>query len=218
MEVLLLAIYSLIVWFVFIKMKWLPWNIGTQVTVVIIPIVALTALILTLNVVAPSTSDVRVVKYVINVVPQVRGRVVDVPVEPNRLVKKGDVLFKIDPTPYELSVRSLEAQLANSSASSRELDEQLAAAVGKVAEARSAIQQADARIPEIEARLDLARLRVRQNRELVSTGAGDRFALERAESDVKELEAQLAAARGVAAQARAGQVQAAASERQIRLL
>ncbi len=45
MEVLLLAIYSLIVWFVFIKMKWLPWNIGTQVTVVIIPIVALTALI-----------------------------------------------------------------------------------------------------------------------------------------------------------------------------
>ena len=216
MEVLLLAIYSLIVWFVFIKMKWLPWNIGTQVTVVIIPIVALTALILVLNVVAPSTADVRVVKYVINVVPQVRGRVVDVPVEPNRLVKKGDVLFKIDPTPYELSVRSLEAQLANSSASSRELDEQLAAAVGKVSEARSAIQQADARIPEIQARLDLARLRVRQNRELVSTGAGDRFALERAEADVKELEAQLAAARGVAAQARAGQVQAAASERQIK--
>ena len=42
MEVLLLAIYSAIVWFVFIKMKWLPWNTGTQVTVVIIPIVALT--------------------------------------------------------------------------------------------------------------------------------------------------------------------------------
>ena len=69
MEVLLLAIYSLVVWFVFIKMKWLPWNIGTQVTVVIIPIVALTALILVLNVVAPSTADVRVLKYVINVVP-----------------------------------------------------------------------------------------------------------------------------------------------------
>ena len=216
MEIILLGIYSAIVWFVFIKMKWLPWNIGTQVTVVIIPIVALTALILVLNVVAPSSADVRVIKYVINVVPQVRGRVTEVPVEPNRPVKKGDVLFRIDPTPYELATRSLDAQLANTSASSRELDEQLAGAVGKVSEARSAIQQADARIPEIQARLDLYRLRVRQNRELVATGAGDRFALERAEADVKELEAQLAAARGVAAQARAGEVQAAASERQIK--
>jgi multidrug resistance efflux pump len=207
MEVLLLAIYSLVVWFVFIKMKWLPWNIGTQVTVVIIPIVALTALILVLNVVAPSTSDVRVVKYVINVVPQVRGRVVDVPVEPNRLVRKGDVLFKIDPTPYELSVRSLEAQLANSSASSRELDEQLAGSVGKVAESKGAI---------LQSKLDLAHTRVGQNRELVKTGAGDRFALERAETDVRELEAQLDNARSMAVQARAAQTQASASERQIR--
>src|SRR4029079_19802345 len=179
MEILLLGIYSAIVWFVFIKMKRLPWNIGTQVTVVIIPIVGLTALILALNVVAPSSPDVRVIKYVVNVVPQVRGRVVEVPVEPNRLVHKGDVLFKLDPTPYELTVRALQAQLANTQASSRELDQQLAGAVGKVAEARSAIQQSEARIPEVQVRLDLARLRVKQNRELVSSGAGDRFALER---------------------------------------
>src|SRR3954469_6084791 len=137
MEILLLGIYSAIVWFIFIKMKWLPWNIGTQVTVVIIPIVALTMLVLTLNVVAPSTADVRVIKYVVNVVPQVRGRVLEVPVEPNRLVRRGDVLFRIDPTPYELTVRSLEAQLANTVASGKELDEQLAGAVGKVSETRS---------------------------------------------------------------------------------
>jgi len=216
MEVLLLAIYSAIVWFVFIKMKWLPWNTGTQVTVVIIPIVALTAMILTLNVVAPSSADVRVIKYVVNVVPQVRGRVTEVPVEPNRLVKKGDVLFRIDPTPYELTMRSLEAQLANGVASSKELDEQLAGAVGKVGEARGAIRQADAKLPELQTKLDFARLRVQQNRELVRTGAGDRFTLERAEADVKELQAQLEAARSVAAQARSAEQQAAASERQIR--
>jgi multidrug resistance efflux pump len=216
MEVLLLAIYSAIVWFVFIKMKWLPWNTGTQVTVVIIPIVALTATILFLNVFAPSTADVRVIKYVINVVPQVRGRVVEVPVEPNRLVKKGDVLFRIDPTPYELTVRSLEAQLANTVASGRELDEQLVGAGGKITEARSSIQQADSKIREIVTRLDLARTRVTQNRELVKTGAGDRFALEQAESDLKELEAQLETARGAAAQARAAEVQAVAGERQVR--
>jgi multidrug resistance efflux pump len=216
MEVLLLGIYSAVVWFVFIKMKWLPWNIATQVTVVIIPIVALTAMILALNVVAPSTADVRVIKYVVNVVPQVRGRVLEVPVEPNKLVKRGDVLFRIDPTPYELQVRALEAQLANTSASERELGEQLTGAGGKISESRAAIQQADFKVREIEVKLDLARRRVGQNRELVKTGAGDRFTLEQAETDVRELEAQLDNARGAAAQARATEVQAAASERQIR--
>jgi multidrug resistance efflux pump len=216
MEILLLGIYSALVWLIFIKLKWLPWNTSTQVTVVIIPIVGLAALVLALNVVAPSSADVRVVKYVVNVVPQVRGRVVEVPVEPNRLVHKGDLLFRIDPTPYELSVRALEAQLANTSASQRELDEQVAGATGKISEARGAIQQAEARVREIEPKLELARTRVGQNRELVTTGAGDRFTLERAETDVRELEAQLDTARSLVTQARAAQVQAAAAERQLR--
>ena len=216
MEVLLLGIYAAIVWLIFIKMKWLPWNTGTQVIVVIIPIVGLTILILALNVVAPSSADVRVVKYVINVVPQVRGRVIEVPIEPNRLVKKGDVLFRIDPTPYQLNVNALEAQLANTQASARELDEQLIGSQGKVAEARAAIQQAEARTKEVQAKLDLARTRVKQNQELVKSGAGDRFTLERAQTDVKELEAQLDTARGVVAQARSAETQALASERQIR--
>jgi multidrug resistance efflux pump len=216
MDILLLAIYAALVWFVFIKMKWLPWNTGTQVTVVIIPVVALTILILSLNVVAPSSADVRVIKYVINIVPQVRGRVIEVPIEPNRLVKKGDVLFRIDPTPYELTVRSLEAQLASAVAGSRELGEQMIGAQGKVVEARGAIQQSEAKIREVQTRLDLARTRVAQNRELVSTGAGDRFALEKAQTDLADLEAQLDTARASAAQARAAETQALASERQLK--
>ena len=55
MDILLLAIYAFLVWLIFIKFKWLPWNITSQVIVTIIPIVALTILILTLNVVAPSS-------------------------------------------------------------------------------------------------------------------------------------------------------------------
>ena len=51
---LLLGIYAFFVWLIFIKFKWLPWNTTSQVTVVIIPIVALATMILTLNVVAPS--------------------------------------------------------------------------------------------------------------------------------------------------------------------
>ena len=50
------------------------------------------------------------VNYVVPIVSQVRGRVIEVPVENNRPVKKGDVLFRIDPTPYQNEVHSLEAQ------------------------------------------------------------------------------------------------------------
>jgi multidrug resistance efflux pump len=180
MDALLLGLYALGVWLVFFKFKWLPWTTTTMVVVITIPVVALTTLILLLNVFAPSTSDVRVLKYVVNIVPQVKGRVIEVPVEPNRLVKKGEVLFRIDPTPYQLQVKALEAQLANAQGGAGQRNEELKAAV--------------ARTGGVRAKLELARQRVQQNRELVATGAGDRFALEQAQANAKELEAELASA------------------------
>ena len=179
MEVLILSIYAFFVWLIFIKLKWLPWNTVTQVIVVVIPIVGLTATILLLNVYAPSTADVRVINYVVQVVPQVRGRVVEVPVEGNRPVKKGAVLFRIDPTPYEIDVRVLEAKLANAEGGLVGQNEQLRAAVSQSA--------------SIRAKLALARERVKQNRELAKTGAGDRFSFEEATTNLEELEAQLRA-------------------------
>ena len=74
------------------------------------------AMLLLLNIFAPTTTDVRVVNYVVPVVSQVRGRVIEVPVENNRPVKTGDVLFRIDPTPYQNEVHSLEARLASEEA------------------------------------------------------------------------------------------------------
>lgn len=179
MEVLILSIYGAFVWLIFIKLKWLPWNTVSQVIVAVIPIVGLTATILLLNVYAPSSPDVRVINYVVQVVPQVRGRVVDVPVEGNRPVKKGAVLFRIDPTPYEIDVRVLEAKLANAEGGLVGQNEQLRAAVNQTA--------------SIRAKLGLARERVKQNRELANTGAGDRFSLEEASTNLEELEAQLRA-------------------------
>ncbi len=187
MEILLLGIYGTFVWLIFIKLKLLPWNTSTQVVVAIIPIVGLTVLILTLNVVAPSSADVRVVKYVVEIIPQVRGRVIDVPAEGNRPMKKGDVLFRIDPTPYELDVRALEAQLAQSEGSAAELREQLNVARGNTAALRSQIE--------------LTKLRVRQYEELSATGAGNRFDLEKAQADLANLQGQAASA--VANEARA---------------
>jgi len=190
MEIILLGIYAAIVWLIFIKFKWLPWNTVSQVTVAIIPIVALTAMILTLNVVAPSSADVRVFKYTVPIVSQVRGRVIEVPVEEgNRLVKKGDVLFRVDPTPYQLTVNSLMAQLVGAKGGSEQLKEQLRSAAGSTAAIRSRIQ--------------LTQTRVQQNRELAATGAGNRFDLEQAETDLRDLDAQLGTAMANEAQVRA---------------
>jgi multidrug resistance efflux pump len=215
MEALLLGIYSFFVWLIFIKFKWLPWNTQTQVTVAIIPIVGMAILILLLNIFAPSSTDVRVFKYTVPIVSQLRGRVIEVPVEEgNRLVKKGEVLFKIDPEPYRLTVNQLEAQLASAIASQKEQEESLKGARGKVSEARGAIDQTIARTGEVSARLELARKRVEQNRELVATGAGSKFDLDQAETNLKEIEGQLAGARSAEAQARAAEVQARAGEQQ----
>jgi multidrug resistance efflux pump len=197
MEVLLLGVYAFFVWLVFIKLKWLPWNIGTQVTAAIIPVVGLTALILLLNIFAPSSSDVRVYKYTVQIVSQVRGRVIEVPVEEgNRLVRKGDILFRIDPTPYQLEVNTLEAQLVGMQGSQGELEEQAKGAQAKIEESQN-------RAKEIVARLALTKKRVEQYRELAGTGAGSRFDLERAQTDAMEQQQQLDASRNAEAQARA---------------
>jgi multidrug resistance efflux pump len=172
MEALLLGIYAFFVWLIFIKFKWLPWTTTSKVTVVIIPIVALTALVLTLNVVAPSSSDVRVFKYVVQVLPQVRGRVLEVPVEPNRLVKKGELLFKIDPTPYQNDLNVAKAKLAADEA--------------KLAQANAGLVGSSADVRTLQEQLKSANAQVR-----VLQPRLDRFALEQAEANVIDLEAQI---------------------------
>lgn len=193
MELLLLLIYSGLAWLVFFKFKWLPWNITSQVITITIPVIAIGMLILFLNIFAPSSSDVRVINYVVQIVPRVAGRIIEVPVQPDRPVKKGEVLFRIDPILYQADVDALEAQrdalvaqLGSTQAYARELDEQLRNARGKrVATA---------------ARLDLARKRLDQTRELASAGAGSKYDFEQAETDVANLEGELAAAQAAEAQ------------------
>ncbi len=54
---------------------------------------------------------VLVVRNSVAIVPSVVGEVIDVPVEANKPLKAGDVLFRIDPVPYEAQVAAIEAQL-----------------------------------------------------------------------------------------------------------
>jgi len=52
-----------------------------------------------------------VVRNAVSIVPDVAGEVTDVPVAANAPLKAGDILFRIDPTPYAAQVKSIEAQL-----------------------------------------------------------------------------------------------------------
>ncbi len=200
MEAILIAIYAFFVWLIFIKFKWLPWTTPWQIAVVIIPIVGLTALILTLNVIAPSSSDVRVIKYVVQVIPQVRGRVIEVPVEPNRLVKKGELLFRIDPAQYQNELNAAKAKLAADEAKFAQAGAGLVDASAGARQLQEQLKSASGQVSALQPRLELAKLRVRQNKELVATGAGDKFALEQADANVIELEAQIATAKANEAQ------------------
>jgi multidrug resistance efflux pump len=202
MEVILLGIYSFFVWLIFIKLKLLPWTTPWKVGVAIFPVVVIAIMLLCLNVFAPTTTDVRVVRYVVPIVSQVRGRVIEVPVENNRPVKKGDVLFKIDPTPYQNEVASLKARLASEEAKVGSDRTRLAEAQAKLPDAVSGEKQlkeqqnaAAGQVRVLQASLQLAQTRVKQNSELVKTGAGPRFDLEQAQTNVDELNAQIAAAR-----------------------
>src|SRR5262249_56687781 len=59
---------------------------------------------------APWTRDGRVRVQVASVAPQVSGQVVELRVGDNQYVRRGDVLYVIDPFDYEVALRTGEAQ------------------------------------------------------------------------------------------------------------
>ncbi len=61
---------------------------------------------------APSTNDAYASADTIDVVPEVSGRIVELAVTDNQAVKQGDLLFRIDPRPYEANLAKAEASLA----------------------------------------------------------------------------------------------------------
>ena len=69
--------------------------------------------------VAPTTKDGRVFQYVIPIVPNVSGQVIEVPAEPLVKIDEGDVLFKIDPFPYEATVDRFTASIEQANAQRR---------------------------------------------------------------------------------------------------
>jgi multidrug resistance efflux pump len=122
--------------------------------------------------VAPTTTDGRTFQIVVQIVPNVAGPVVEVPVQRLEPMRKGDVLFRIDPVPYQAAVDSLEASIRQAEAEQRLAEIQVDRATGLVARSAGAQQELDtwsarrdeavARIASLEAQLDSAEWNLEQ--------------------------------------------------------
>lgn len=123
MDLLLILIYAALAVAVF-KIFKIPVNGFSLLTAALGGIGLIGALLLGMNYNHPFTSEARFYFATTPIIPTVSGQVIEVPVKPNTPLKKGDVLFRIDPEPFENAVKAKEALLA----AARQVTAQLQAA------------------------------------------------------------------------------------------
>ena len=109
---MIVAIFNvyLVLLFILVKMKIVPFNLFWKVSPLIVLLLLMFGLFIPMGWGAPQGSAL-VVRNSVAIVPDVAGEVIDVPVQANQPLKAGDVLFKIDPTPYQSQLDALAAQL-----------------------------------------------------------------------------------------------------------
>ena len=110
MEVILLAIYFSFCWII-IRIFKIPINQWTITTVFLGAVIMLGGILMSMAYFHPASKVARSYFISTDIVSNVRGRVIEIPVETNVLLEKGDVLFKIDPVPYQGVVDTLQAEL-----------------------------------------------------------------------------------------------------------
>ncbi len=129
MDLLIILTYVAFAWGVF-KIFKIPVNKWTVPTAALGGVVLVGALILLMNYNHPYTFLAQKAVISIPITPQVTGIVTEVTNKQNSLMKKGDILFKIDPIRYQARVDRLQADLVtavhNAQALKGQLDEAIA--------------------------------------------------------------------------------------------
>jgi len=119
----------------------------------------------------PYTSQATVQAFVVRMAPEVAGRVIEVNVTDNQRVRGGDVLFRLDPQPFELALQQADAKLAG---------------VGQSIGANTAaVSSAQERLIEAKAKRDNVREQASRVLQLVEKGV---YAKARADTANKELD------------------------------
>jgi membrane fusion protein (multidrug efflux system) len=136
-----------------------------------------------------STDDAQVKQDIVSVSPQVNGQVVQVFVRNGTKVKRGDLLFRIDPKPYRVALEQAQAQLANAQLQTQVLRTTAAGTTGDITGSL--------------ANLAIKRNALGRQRALLMKGFTTKADYEDALNEVKTAETQLADARARAANATA---------------
>ena len=136
-----------------------------------------------------STDDAQVKQDIVSVSPQVNGQVVQVFVRNGARVKKGDLLFRIDPEPYRVALENAQAQLASARLQTHVLQTQAAGTGGDITGA--------------QANLAIKQNALGRQQALLKQGFTTRADYEDALNEVRSAETQLADARARAANASA---------------
>lgn len=159
--------------FALVKAKVIRWNLWWKVSPVVWTAFLFIALFIPMQWGAPS-GPVNTYQFVVEIVPNVSGEVVEVPVRPFVPLKAGDVLFRIDPEPYQLEVDRLTSLLEQTKSDVEQLGEaaKVAAATltrttqqieiqkGAQAEAVSDVAAAQAMLGESKAGIESAEAQV----------------------------------------------------------
>ena len=135
------AVYIGFAWLFFAKLRWLRFTPAWAVISGFFLVHLLLVPIIGLRFTAPPSTDLRVVQHTIQITPRLTEPtlVTEVLVEPNQPVKKGDVLFRFDPTIYKAKVDLAAAQLAEAEQNAKIL-------VADVAIAQQALNRAKANV------------------------------------------------------------------------
>jgi len=152
MDLLLIMTYTGLCIAIF-KIFRIPLNKWTVPTAILGGVVILATLLLLMNYNHPYTKMGREFYVTVPIVPAVSGIVVDVPVAANTPLIAGDVLFQIDPIPYQQEVDRKRAQFAEAEPETGQLRAAVNSAQAAVAQAQAqATRTADnlARAEELE--------------------------------------------------------------------
>src|SRR3981189_1621269 len=98
--IIILCLYVVALWLVFSKFKLVRWGWLSGTISLLIGGFILATFLALFNYLTPS-GRVTVTGRVVEVTPNVTGQIVAIPVRTNVPVKMGDVLFQIDPAPFQ---------------------------------------------------------------------------------------------------------------------
>ena len=127
-----------------------------------------------------TTDDARFGGHLVDVAPEIYGRIVEVTVHEGQSVRKGDIVFRLDPSSAAAAANQAEAMLVSARAS-------LASAQAKYDKAVNGsrpeeIRAAEATLRRLQNQEELARLELTRAENLTKTGAAAQDALDNARS------------------------------------